>query len=451
MKNNNSHFDLNDIEMLLHSIHNPPRRIPLSVYVFTVHAEDSDLNSMTSTPVFCETGIKSLDLFAPLFVGSRVAFIAEDQGLGTKTLLKEIARSQGFFLKKDLSLRVWRHQLGGELDKASTSLGGIDSVVFLSKKLAESGSYPCIDPLQTQSLTAPEAYTDTADAVRTLLRDQALCSSKCITLGAQGLTPLELATIARARKLTNFLCQPLHSAMTVTDIPGVSAPWLDTMDTIQRLLDGRLDEVVYMAFSMTGPTVDERLIEQPQQPQQQKTEQQRPQEESKVDVHVPRSEGEGEPGCETLIETAGVVLYDAALSSRCRVSWEIDLILCGMGAFAFSQVGPVFALLFPPLVLAHNIAEARSYATSPIVSSVVLHPDTKRLQVTHRTTSVKAWWTDRMESYKITDPEVYLEAADNHMHMVYLMTGATDGERLLLHQKYWAESGFQRLQDELRQ
>lgn len=72
-----------------------------------------------------------------------------------------------------------------------------------------------------------------------------------------GQLPAKL-TVARARKIQQFLSQPTHVAEKFTGIPGVYVPLDETLRGFQSILNGDMDAYPKAAFYNVG-TIDEAV------------------------------------------------------------------------------------------------------------------------------------------------------------------------------------------------
>ncbi len=95
----------------------------------------------------------------------------------------------------------------------------------LSRPLSELGIYPAVDPLASTSriLTARvvgQEHYDVAQGVKRILQRYKDLQDIIAILGIDELSEEDKLTVARARKVQNFLSQPFHVAEKFTGIPG---------------------------------------------------------------------------------------------------------------------------------------------------------------------------------------------------------------------------------------
>lgn len=134
----------------------------------------------------------------------------------------------------------------------------LDAATTLSRSLAEVGIYPAVDPLTTTSrILDPEVlgiehYTVARQVQKILQRYKDLQDIIAI-LGMDELSEEDKLTVARARKIRNFLSQPLHVAETFTGKPGKYVTREETIKGFKMIVDGEMDEIPEQAFYMVGP------------------------------------------------------------------------------------------------------------------------------------------------------------------------------------------------------
>jgi F-type H+-transporting ATPase subunit beta len=75
-------------------------------------------------------------------------------------------------------------------------------------------------------------------------------------LGVDELSDEDKLTVARARKIEQFLSQPMRVAEVFTGRPGVYVPLRETIRGFNEILDGKHDDIAEVHFYMAG-TMDE--------------------------------------------------------------------------------------------------------------------------------------------------------------------------------------------------
>jgi F-type H+-transporting ATPase subunit beta len=139
----------------------------------------------------------------------------------------------------------------------------LDASVVLSRRIAEQGLYPAIDPLHSSSdILEPwivgKEHTEVARKTRSYLQRYGALQDLIAILGVEELTEEDKIVVRRARRLQKFLSQPFFSAEAYTGIPGVYIPLVRTIRDFKEIIEGRYDEIPEQAFYMAG-TVDDVL------------------------------------------------------------------------------------------------------------------------------------------------------------------------------------------------
>jgi F-type H+/Na+-transporting ATPase subunit beta len=75
-------------------------------------------------------------------------------------------------------------------------------------------------------------------------------------LGIDELSEDDKVTVARARKVRNFMSQPFHVAEQFTGIPGKYVPLADNIRSFKMIVNGELDHVPEQAFFLVGAIED---------------------------------------------------------------------------------------------------------------------------------------------------------------------------------------------------
>ncbi len=139
----------------------------------------------------------------------------------------------------------------------ATTFAHLDATTVLSRKIAEQGIYPAVDPLDSTSriLTAeivgPEHY-DTAQRVKETLQRYKELQDIIAILGMEELSEEDKLVVSRARRVARFLSQPFHVAEQFTGLEGVLVDIKDTIKGFNMILDGELDQYPEAAFNLKG-------------------------------------------------------------------------------------------------------------------------------------------------------------------------------------------------------
>ncbi|MHB9056832.1 MAG: F0F1 ATP synthase subunit beta [Paludibacteraceae bacterium] len=145
----------------------------------------------------------------------------------------------------------------------ATTFSHLDATTVLSRKIAELGIFPAVDPLDSTSrILNPEIIGDdhynTAQRVKQILQRNKELQDIISILGMEELSDEDKITVNRARKIQRFLSQPFYMAAQFTGVPGVMVPIEETIRGFKMILDGELDGYPEMAFLNVG-VIDEAI------------------------------------------------------------------------------------------------------------------------------------------------------------------------------------------------
>ena len=143
----------------------------------------------------------------------------------------------------------------------ATTFAHLDATTVLSRKIAEMGLYPAVDPLNSTSriLEADivgEQHYEVARKVQEILQKYAELQDIIAILGMDELSDEDKLTVYRARKIQRFLSQPTHVAEKFTGLPGVYVPLAETIKGFGAIVNGEMDEYPEQAFFNVG-TIDD--------------------------------------------------------------------------------------------------------------------------------------------------------------------------------------------------
>jgi F-type H+-transporting ATPase subunit beta len=139
----------------------------------------------------------------------------------------------------------------------AASFAHLDATTVLSRRIAELGIYPAVDPLDSSSrildpnIVGEEHYQVARDVQKVLQTYKSLQDIIAI-LGLEELSEEDKLTVARARKIERFLSQPFFVAEVFTGVPGVFVDINDTIQGFKAIVKGDLDQVPEMAFYMVS-------------------------------------------------------------------------------------------------------------------------------------------------------------------------------------------------------
>jgi len=145
----------------------------------------------------------------------------------------------------------------------ATTFAHLDATVVLSRRIAELGIYPAVDPLDSTSrqldpnVVGQEHY-EVAQRVQGVLQRYKELKDIIAILGMDELSDDDKNTVSRARKVEKFLSQPFFVAEVFTGSPGKYVSVKDTIQGFKEILDGVHDDVPEQAFYMVG-SIDEAL------------------------------------------------------------------------------------------------------------------------------------------------------------------------------------------------
>ena len=133
----------------------------------------------------------------------------------------------------------------------------LDATLALERSIAELGIYPAVDPLASTSraleprVVGQEHY-DTARGVQEVLQRYRDLQDIIAILGVDELSEDDRLVVTRARKIQQFLSQPMFVAQQFTGREGRYVPIADTVSSFRRVLDGEVDEIPEPMFYMAG-------------------------------------------------------------------------------------------------------------------------------------------------------------------------------------------------------
>ena len=139
----------------------------------------------------------------------------------------------------------------------ATTFMHLDANTVLSRKLAELGIYPAIDPLESNSKgMSPhilgQRHYNVARKVQKILQRYKELQDIIAILGMDELSPEDKTTVKRAIKVQKFLTQPFYVAETFSNIPGAYVPKETTITDFEKLINGECDDWPEQAFYMVG-------------------------------------------------------------------------------------------------------------------------------------------------------------------------------------------------------
>jgi F-type H+-transporting ATPase subunit beta len=139
----------------------------------------------------------------------------------------------------------------------ATTFAHLDATTVLSRKIAELGIYPAVDPLDSTSRILSAAilgdeHYNTAQRVKETLQRYKELQDIIAILGMDELSEEDKLVVSRARRVQRFLSQPFHVAEQFTGLKGVLVDIKETIKGFNMIMDGEVDEYPEGAFNLVG-------------------------------------------------------------------------------------------------------------------------------------------------------------------------------------------------------
>ena len=143
----------------------------------------------------------------------------------------------------------------------ATAFAHLDAKTVLDRKIASSGLYPAVDPLQSSSRALDpnivgEDHYNTALEVLMILQKYHDLQDIIAILGIDELSDEDKAIVSRARRIRNFLSQPFAVAEKFSGIEGRFVHIEDTIRSFKAILTGAYDNYPEEAFTYCGAIED---------------------------------------------------------------------------------------------------------------------------------------------------------------------------------------------------
>jgi F-type H+-transporting ATPase subunit beta len=145
----------------------------------------------------------------------------------------------------------------------ATTFSHLDATTVLSRKIAELGIYPSVDPLDSTSrILDPhiigEEHYEIAQKVIQILQKYKELQDIIAILGMEELSEEDKLIVNRARRVQRFLSQPFHMAAQFTGIEGVMVTIEETIRGFKMIINGEVDNLPEQAFMNVG-TIDDAI------------------------------------------------------------------------------------------------------------------------------------------------------------------------------------------------
>ncbi len=139
----------------------------------------------------------------------------------------------------------------------ATTFAHLDAQTVLSRKIAELGIYPAVDPLDSTSrilnaATLGDEHYNCAQNVKELLQRYKELQDIIAILGMDELSDEDKEVVHRARRVQRFLSQPFHVAEQFTGLKGVLVDIKDTIKAFNDIMAGKYDHLPEAAFNLVG-------------------------------------------------------------------------------------------------------------------------------------------------------------------------------------------------------
>jgi F-type H+-transporting ATPase subunit beta len=133
----------------------------------------------------------------------------------------------------------------------------LDAVMVLSRERTQLGLYPAIDPLASScsnldpAVVGQKHFDISQELLRIITKYDELRRIVAV-IGIDELSKADRTLYERARKLQNFLTQPMFVAESYVGKKGEYVPIGDTLDGCAMIMDGRMDSKAEEEFYMIG-------------------------------------------------------------------------------------------------------------------------------------------------------------------------------------------------------
>ncbi len=143
----------------------------------------------------------------------------------------------------------------------ATTFTHLDATTVLSRRIAEQGIYPAVDPLASTSRileadVVGEEHYRVARTVQEYLQKYSELQDIIAILGMDELSDEDKLVVNRARKIIRFLSQPMYVAEKFTGVPGAYVPVSETVKGFGQIIAGKYDDLPEGAFYNVGTVED---------------------------------------------------------------------------------------------------------------------------------------------------------------------------------------------------
>ncbi|MDO5720326.1 MAG: F0F1 ATP synthase subunit beta [Actinomycetaceae bacterium] len=139
----------------------------------------------------------------------------------------------------------------------ATTFAHLDATTELSREIASRGLYPAVDPLASTSRILDPTYVGeehyrVATQVKSILQKNKELQDIIAILGVDELSEEDQLTVARARRIEQFLSQNTYMAEKFTGVVGSTVPLEETIEAFKRIAEGEYDHIPEQAFFNIG-------------------------------------------------------------------------------------------------------------------------------------------------------------------------------------------------------
>ncbi len=143
----------------------------------------------------------------------------------------------------------------------ATTFAHLDATTELSREIASRGLYPAVDPLSSTSrILDPQivgqVHYDVATRVKAILQKNKELQDIISILGVDELSEEDKITVARARRIQQYLSQNTYTALKFTGVEGSTVPVDETVEAFRRICEGEYDHIPEQAFFNIGGIED---------------------------------------------------------------------------------------------------------------------------------------------------------------------------------------------------
>ena len=133
----------------------------------------------------------------------------------------------------------------------------LDAIMVLSRERTQLGLYPAIDCLASScsnldSAIVGQRHFDVSQELLRILTKYEELRRIVAVIGLDELSKNDRTLYERARKLQNFMTQPMFVAESYTGKKGAFVTVGETIDGVEKIVDGKMDDMAEEEFYMIG-------------------------------------------------------------------------------------------------------------------------------------------------------------------------------------------------------